>query len=271
VPRAGRTVLGGTFDHLHIGHESLLETAFRTGRPVAIGLTSERYLSDHPKPGRGVLQSYATRRRRLVSWLRANHPKEPWTVVPIDDRFGGSVAPGVAVLVVSADTVAGGRAVNAERGRRGLPPARLVVVPLALADDLRPVASRRIRAGTIDRDGRRRSRIRVGLWVSDPRDRPTAARAIRSAFPGAVVVPVPDRSGSSRPSRTHRSTESPDAPEELTLGIRRRRAGGWEVVERTAGVTLLPVRVRGSRPSDLARGLRSLLRPSSGPGPRESF
>lgn len=269
--RFGRAVLGGTFDRLHLGHESLLETAFQVGREVAIGVTSERYLAARPKPDGGSPQSYATRRRNLTAWLRERHPDGSWKVVRLDDPFGGSVGPGVGVLVVSADTLKGGKAVNAERKRRGLPPVPLVVVPLVLADDLRPVASRRIRDGTIDSRGRRRSPIRVGLGTSDSSDTAVAARAIRAAFPKGVVVLLTTK------ARGVRAVHGPGIPAlrvppvELSVEVDRVPAGGWKVVERSAAVQLRPVRIAGTQPHELARGLQSVLRPSSRPDSGESF
>lgn len=191
MPRFGRVVLGGTFDRLHLGHEALLATAFRIGRSVAIGLTTERYLALHPKPAGIPIQSYSTRRATLRRWLSARYPVTRWTVTPLNDIFGGSVGDGVDALVVSADTQAGGRAVNAERRRLGRRRVPVIVVPLTLADDLRPLSSRRIRAGEIDRAGRRRSPIEVGLAVESPEDRGPATDAIRRALPRARVRPVP--------------------------------------------------------------------------------
>ena len=34
--------LGGTFDQFHLGHVELIKTAFKFGKRVAIGLTTER-------------------------------------------------------------------------------------------------------------------------------------------------------------------------------------------------------------------------------------
>ena len=48
--RYGRVALGGTFDRLHVGHVALLRTAFHIGDEVAVGLTSRRFLTAHPKP-----------------------------------------------------------------------------------------------------------------------------------------------------------------------------------------------------------------------------
>ena len=36
--------LGGIFDHLHLGHQVLLQTAFKLGKHVAIGLSTENLL-----------------------------------------------------------------------------------------------------------------------------------------------------------------------------------------------------------------------------------
>ncbi len=241
---SGRVVLGGTFDHLHAGHEALLNTAFAAGRPVAIGLTTEEYLADHPKPGAGRLQPYTVRRRRLARWLSARYPRRRWTIVPISDAFGGSVEDGVAALVVSADTIAGGRAVNAERKRRGRRPVPIRVVPLVLGDDLVPISSRRIRAGTIDREGRRVSPIGVGVSADDPRDRSSAVRGVRRAFPRARIVTPGAR------------------PAELLVTIHRGRAGTGSVAVARAEVRLPSVSVDARTPASLALALERLLRRS---------
>jgi cytidyltransferase-like protein len=265
VPTYGRAVLGGTFDHLHAGHAALLSAAFRAGRSVAIGVTTDRYLAEHPKPAGGRLQSYATRRRALVRWLVRHYPGRSWRTSPLSNRFGRSVEPGVDVLVVSVDTVGGGRAVNAERRRRGRPVVPVVVVPVVLADDLGPISSRRIRSGAIDRDGRRRSPIRIGLGVSDPADAPPAIRAIRTAFPTARVrVAKVPRPGSERsPNRLARQlARRAIEGRELALGVARIPRGGWCLVERSAAVELAVRAVPPGTPSTLEQASLAQLRPA---------
>jgi len=248
VRRVRLAVLGGTFDHLHVGHQALLASAFRTGRTVAVGLTTDRFVADHPKPFPQRIQTYAARRAALMRWIRTNFPRRTWWLVPLQDPFGRSVEPGVDLLVVSHDTAAGGRAVNRERRRLGRPPVRLLVVPLALADDLEPVSSRRVRARTIRPNGHRISPIGIALAVSDPRDRPVAERAVRQVFPRARILGpnprIPLRVGA-----------------DITLRIARRPGGGWNVTESSPRVRLRPQFVPGSRSADLQRGLLSLLRP----------
>ena len=240
-------VLGGTFDHLHVGHEALLSMAFQVGDEVAVGLTTDRFVSDHPKPFPRRIQPFAARRAALARWVRRNFPRRTWKVVPLESPFGRSVDLGVDALVVSRDTLAGGRAVNRERRRLGRPSIPLVVVPLALADDLEPVSSRRVRAGLIGADGRRLAPIRVAVSADDPGGRVAAVHAVRRVFPRARIV---------------RDTASRAAGRaDLTVRVVRRHPSGWTAIERSPRVRLRPRVIPGSRPVELERGLVTLLRP----------
>jgi pantetheine-phosphate adenylyltransferase len=240
-------VLGGTFDHLHVGHEALLSTAFRVGDEVAVGLTTDRFVSEHPKPFPRRIQPFAVRRAALARWVRRNFPRRRWRLVPLESPFGRSVDLGVDALVVSRDTLAGGRAVNRERRRLGRPSIPLVVVPLALADDLEPVSSRRVRAGRIGTDGRRLAPIRVAVSADDPGGRVAAVHAVRRVFPRARIV-------RETPSRA-------PGPVDLTVRVVRRHPSGWTAIERSPRVRLRPRVIPGSRPAELERGLVTLLRP----------
>jgi pantetheine-phosphate adenylyltransferase len=124
---------------------------------VRIGLTTEQYLQAHPKPFGSRIRPYAERRRDLVAFLTSRWPRARWRVVPLRTVWGGAASPGVDLLVLTADTRGGGSAVNAERERRGLGPLRLKFVRLVRAQDGSPIASRRIRAGEIDREGHART------------------------------------------------------------------------------------------------------------------
>ena len=88
--------------------------------------------------------------------------------------------------MASTETRSGARAVNAERARRGLPTLRIRLVPLRRGPDRLPLASRRIRAGAIDPEGRRRRPLRVGvvgLGVSGP----GVSELVEGMWPGLSV------------------------------------------------------------------------------------
>lgn len=264
MPRYGHAVLGGTFDHFHVGHRALLERAFAVGRAVSIGVTTEAFLAAHGKPYPDRLQPYATRLRGVRRWIQARHPARRSRVVPLGNAFGRSVEEGVDVLVVSADTRAGGRAVNAERRRLGRRPVPLEVVPVVLADDLEPVSSRRIRAGEIDRVGRRIGAIRVGLAVSERSDLPAARAAILRAFPAARLrVMSPPRTLRDRPPRDAAQALARRAigAGELGVGVARGRDGGWWAAERSPSIVIAPRRIPLGPSRALESGLVALLHP----------
>jgi pantetheine-phosphate adenylyltransferase len=264
VPRYGRVVLGGTFDRLHLGHEAMLRTAFAAGRTVAVGLTTSKFLAAHSKPGANRIQSFATRRRVLTRWLSARYPDARWTVVPLNDGFGRSVEDGVDALVVSADTLAGGQAVNAERRRLGRRAIPVLTVPLVLADDLRPVSSRRIRAGEIDRFGRRLGPIRVGLSVERTADRAPASRGIRAAFPKARIVLKPfPRAQSRHYTRLDNALRSATRGTELGVAVGVPDPKHRAIVAGIGRVGLPPWVLSRTAPSALSEGITRELRRSA--------
>jgi len=264
VRARGHAVLGGTFDHFHLGHATLLATAFRVGRSVSIGVTTDRFVAAHGKPFSHRIQSYRVRRQRLLRWIARQYRGRTYRVVPLEDGFGRSVENGVDVLVLSADTLAGGRAVNAERRRLGRRSVPLEVVPVALADDLRPISSRRVRAGEIDRAGRRRSRILVGVVTSDPTDRLAAVRVVRSVFPSARIRSTvvggrfpPARMGARARAFAQRAVRG----RELGFGIVDAPDGRRSIVERTTAAELGPWSVPPMPLRRFQRTLRSLVQP----------
>lgn len=263
--RYGHAVLGGTFDHLHVGHAALLDTAFRVGRRVSIGLTTDRFLAQFPKPLADRLQPFAVRRRVLHRWLRRRYPRRAWRTVPLENRFGGSVEGDVDVLVVSADTRAGGDAVNAERVRRGRRRVPLVIVPVVLADDLAPVSSRRVRAGTIDANGRRRAPVTVTISASGALDLATTRSAVERAFaaPRITVGPRPSKvdGGPGDGGGTAPPLGAPSSSPEIEVTVRRARQGGWSIAERAGPIEIAAPHVPEGPPAHLRRAVLHLLRP----------
>lgn len=174
-----RVVLGGTFDILHQGHEALLRAAFE-GRPehVLIGLTTDRFARE----SRTRVNPYTVRERILKRFL-AVRKWRPAKIEPIDDPFGpADDLPNLDVIVVSAERHAVAIALNEARAAKGLRSLEIRAVPMILAQDGLPIASRRIRAGVIDRTGRRRTPMRVGVGTNNP-VKVRAVRRVMAALP----------------------------------------------------------------------------------------
>ncbi len=270
-------VLGGTFDRLHVGHQALLAAAFDAARRVGIGLTTDAYLTAHPKPWAGRIAPFARRRRELQRYLTSHYPTSRWWIVPLSDGWGGSVEPGVDVLVASSETRVAARGVNRERRRRSLGAVRLRLVPVVLAEDGLPVSSRRIRSGAIDPTGRRIRPLRIAIVAGRRPDREIVAGAIRDAFPELTVRFVP-----SAPSpRTVRTNSRSNLPSPLhtaqnALGqndyaaamerISSRTRGGpggaaWIAIASATGARA--VRILSFDPAHVALAMRRAFRPSA--------
>jgi phosphopantetheine adenylyltransferase len=141
-------IVGGTFDHLHLGHKLLL-TAFALALDpldqdghLIIGLTGDALLVN--KKHAEFLEDWEQRWKNTASFLSAimdfspdqkspeieratapktvlvRYPKLTFEFVEISDPFGPTITvENIDVLVVSRETRAGGAAVNDERVKKG--------------------------------------------------------------------------------------------------------------------------------------------------------
>ncbi|MFP4002091.1 MAG: pantetheine-phosphate adenylyltransferase [Thermoplasmata archaeon] len=156
-----KVIVGGTFDHLHIGHEELLRTAIQEGK-TTVGLVSDEMLEDW-KPE--VDNSYEERKRELEEFLSIY---EGWKIVKIDDPYRKAVDGDFDVLVVSYETRERGEEINDMRGKKGKKPLDIIEVEPVLAEDLLPIKSSRIRQGEINNEGERLKSVKVHLGSTNP-------------------------------------------------------------------------------------------------------
>ena len=150
----GVVATGGTFDHIHKGHEALLSRSFEAGRKVVIGVTSDAFATHE---GKTPDESYERRVERLEALLHRKFPGREYVIAKLDDYFGPGIAsPEVEAIVVSRETRSRVPIANALRAEKGYAPLAVVVVDYVLADDAKPISSTRIRKGEIDERGRMR-------------------------------------------------------------------------------------------------------------------
>lgn len=143
---------GGTFDHLHLGHEALLSRCFEVADSVVVGITSDAFAL---KEGKHPDQSYEERAAGVERYIRSHFPGRAYVIAPLNDFFGPGIAsPEVEAIVVTRETAARVPIANELRAKQGYPPLEVVVVDHVLAEDSKPISSTRIRRGEIDEHGR---------------------------------------------------------------------------------------------------------------------
>ena len=145
-------VIGGTFDHMHKGHEKLMRKAFKIGTRVLVCITSDGMVKG--KPMSDKIESYETRRAGVVAMLWENGWQNKAEVKKIDDPFTLGLRPMLTHIVVSSDTRPNAEKLNKMRKKKGFAPLKIVQIAFALAKDGKPISDARIRKGEIDKNGK---------------------------------------------------------------------------------------------------------------------
>jgi len=152
-PAYEHVAIGGTFDEIHYGHLMLILMALRLGERILIGVTTDEFVKELGKEHE--VRSYAERVERLRRELEKRGWVERCKIIPLSDPYGPAIEdPSIEVLVTSPFTHFRGVEINEQRVRRGLKPLRIVVCPLVVAEDGKPLSSTRIAKGEISLDGK---------------------------------------------------------------------------------------------------------------------
>ncbi|KAJ1902251.1 hypothetical protein LPJ66_000138 [Kickxella alabastrina] len=122
--------VGGTFDHLHTGHKILLTaTALAATHRIVCGISADALLEN--KKHKEFLQSYRTRERNVLMFLRKIRKDIIVELVPIADPYGPTATDStIGALVVSQETLGGSSVLNVRRKENGMVPMELMPVDL---------------------------------------------------------------------------------------------------------------------------------------------
>jgi pantetheine-phosphate adenylyltransferase len=138
--------LGGTFDHLHEGHKSLLRTALSISEFIEIGLTSQSLLEK--KKYSSKLEDYETRKKNIEEFISSFSDLKRTNIVEIknwEDMSGYAQKPEYDGLVLSQETYDNALKLNDDREEKGLEPLILIVIPLIRDKDKNKISSTSIR------------------------------------------------------------------------------------------------------------------------------
>ena len=136
---------------MHLGHESLLRTAFSLSDEIIIGLTSDSRAKIN-RSGEHI--SPYSERFESLNYFTSNNFKGKYSIVELNDNWGpGVFDENLNAIIVSEETEKVAIDLNVNRKLKGLKELEIVVIPLVLANDGRRISSTRIRNKEINTEG----------------------------------------------------------------------------------------------------------------------
>lgn len=145
-------VLGGTFDHLHLGHKDLLDAAFRLSEEVAIGLGTEKIYQS--KFLANLIDPFPTRETELKTYLQQKKYLSRAIITPLNDIYGPTLeTKDLDAIFVTQKTQPNALIINEDRQKKGLMKLEIITIPLRKDESREIITSERIRLGETDRNG----------------------------------------------------------------------------------------------------------------------
>ena len=136
---------------MHLGHESLLRTAFSLSDEIIIGLTSD--IRAKINRSEEYINPYSERFESLNDFVSSNF-KGHYSIVELNDNWGpGVFDESLNAIIVSEETEKVATELNVNRKLKGLKELEIEVIPLVLANDGRRISSTRIRNKEINIEG----------------------------------------------------------------------------------------------------------------------
>ncbi len=136
--------MGGTFDHLHKGHELLIKTALSISKKVLIGLTTENILKN--KKYFSKLEDYRTRENNIKKFVGSFTDLKRIKIVELVDSYGPPINdPEYEGLVVSQETYPTALKMNEIRETKGFNPMIIIIIPILKNEDDKKLSSTSIR------------------------------------------------------------------------------------------------------------------------------
>jgi len=145
-------VMGGTFDHLHLGHQKLLETAFSLSKRVWLGLTTSAM--HEGKAWSSSILPFEERKREIEAFCKTIGREKDIEIVAINDVYGSTLEnKEFEAILVTPHSYRGAEVINIARKEKGLPILPIHICELLTDNSGQVLSSTRIRGGLVNRSG----------------------------------------------------------------------------------------------------------------------
>ncbi|MBE0526654.1 MAG: pantetheine-phosphate adenylyltransferase [Candidatus Thorarchaeota archaeon] len=135
---------------MHEGHKHILRSAFKIGKQVAIGLTTDKMLQYKTK--KHLIQSFKERHEVIEEFIKTECDSERCSIFPIETTAGGAdKMEDLEALIISDEigVVQNAFDINQLRIDNGLKRYHIIIIPRVRTQDGRPLSSSRRRNGEI--------------------------------------------------------------------------------------------------------------------------
>ncbi|MBI3342276.1 pantetheine-phosphate adenylyltransferase [Candidatus Curtissbacteria bacterium] len=146
------SVLGGTFDNLHLGHRKLIDFAFGKSDFVTIGISSNEFARSYK--GKNLTNSFELRKKDIEDYLIINNYSARAKIVELKDLYGPTADdPSIEAIFVTDDTRHGAEKINEKRNARNLLPLKIVIFPFVVAANGNRISSSAVKKGAMNVQG----------------------------------------------------------------------------------------------------------------------
>lgn len=147
--------IGGTFDHLHAGHRTLIDTAFLQAEKVSIGITDDSMAKKwNKKLFLTSIESYKERIHGVKTYLKNMKYIDRAELFPLTDIFGTTITDTTLDgIIVTEETLKNAHVINKTRIKNGISPLSIIVIPFLKGKSHNIIRSTQIRSGCTDREG----------------------------------------------------------------------------------------------------------------------